>query len=57
MKILIPYLDNRDCFNAYESINVRGAEILPMLILISALILEKYVHENNLNIEILKLIS
>lgn len=52
-KLLLSDPDNRDFLTAYESISNRGVEILPMLILSGALILEKWVQENDLDGEIL----
>ena len=52
-KLLLSDPDNREFLTACESISGGGVEIPPMLILSGALILEKWVQENDLDGEIL----
>ncbi len=52
-KLLLSDSDNREFLTKYESISGRRVEIPPMLILNGALILEKWVQENDLDGEIL----
>ena len=52
-KLLLSDPDNREFLTACESIRGGGVEIPPMLILSGALILEKWVQENDLDGEIL----
>lgn len=52
-KVLLSNSDNRKFLTVYENISNRKMQIPPILILIDALILEKWVEKNDLDGEIL----